>query len=460
MSIYRTRTRARATAAGDATRIEVWSHGVNANQLPRRDDNQRGASRCFARCSAAGAALCASSATWPAMLLLLLRLPGECWAQLCVYLDLRALSALRATSRAVEAALMLAPLDCWVDLRCSAKGQRTVSPAGLRALRRLAGGRLRSVDLHGCTQLSCPYLASAMLLQEADSDANERLAYLGMGDVRLLSPGDATPDPSRGMGRFLELLMSRCANLTRLDLSGCRAVDGHAIETLAACMDDGLCQLRWLALDACASSIAPVRSAKTVGSHPLTPLARHAHKLYELGLGAFLHFDDSALDAALLHPSVDIAIQRAEHVSEAAAADLPVAMARLRAAQPGIGTRPAATAEADGATPGPSSLRVLRLHSSRNLRMTCSRWRRHCFVLPHLVDLDLSLCPRLGTEVFDSLLHGVPILRRLNLSGCDTLTDVQVLRLFATEAAQHCAAGLIDLNLGETSNEVLCCCAH
>ena len=136
----------------------------------------------------------------------------------------------------------------------------------------------------------------------------------------LLSPGDATPDSSQGMGRFLQLLMLRCTNLTRLDLSGCRAVDGHAIETLAGCMDDGLHQLRWLALDACASSIAPVRSTKTVGSHPLAPLARHTHRLYELGLGAFLHFDDTALDAALLPPSVDLAIQRGEH----AVADSPV----------------------------------------------------------------------------------------------------------------------------------------
>jgi hypothetical protein len=387
----------------------------------------------------------------------MLRLPGECWAQLCVYLDLRTLSALRATSRAVEAALMLAPLDCWVDLRCSAKGERAVSPAGLQALRHMAGGRLRSVDLHGCTQLSCPNLATALLLHDADSHANDGLAYLGMGDVRLLRPSNAASDPSRGMWQFLQTLMQRCPNLTRLDLSGCRAVDGHVIETLASCMDNGLNQLRWLALDACASSIAPVRSAKAVVSHPLTPLARHAHKLYELGLGAFLHFDDEALDAALLHPIVDNTISRDQRISEAAAVELPVAVAQAHAAQVGNSVRPGQTA--NGTQPGPSLLRVLRLHSSRNLLMTRSRWRRHCFVLPNLVELDLSLCPRLGTATFASLLQGVPVLRRLNLSGCDSLADAQVLSLFAGKASQDCAAGLISLNLGKAKAcHNLCCC--
>ena len=376
----------------------------------------------------------------------MLLLPGECWAYLCVYLDLRSLTALRATSHAIGAALKLAPLDCWVDLRCSAKGQRKVSPAGLRALRFMAGPRLRSVDLHGCTQLSCHLLASSLLLQQTADDSDDvdglPYEYLGMGDVRLLSPGNATPDPSRGMGHFLQLLAQRCGSLTRLDLSGCRAVDGHAIETLAACMDGGIPQLRWLALDGCASSLAPARRGTKSGSnHPLAPLARHAHRLCELGLGAFLHFDDDALGAVFWRPSVDELL--ANRVNEDVAA---VPLVAVVEAQVRLTAADQASAEAQ---PVRSMLRVLRLHSSSNLQMTRGRWSRYSLCLPNLVELDLSICPRLGAEVFNSLLEGFPVLRRLNLAGCDTLGDAQVLALFASKAAQSCAAGLLDLNLGE-----------
>ena len=356
----------------------------------------------------------------------MLALPGECWAQMCVYLDLRSLAALRATSHAVGVALKLAPLDCWVDLRCSAKGQRRVSPAGLRALRSMAGARLRSVDLHGCTQLSCAYLATSLLLEGADSGAIDELSFLGLGDVRLLSPRNTHPDPSHGMGHCLQLLAQRCTNLTRLDLSGCRAVDGHAIELLAACMDVGVPQLRWLAFDGCASSLAPARGAKTGGNHPLAPLARHAHKLCELGLSAFLHFNDEALDAVLLRPNIEKALA-----------------ARAAEASVGVPRAEVTTAEAPVDT---AMMRVLRLSNSRDLRLARSQ---NCFYLPHLVELDLAVCPRLGTEVFDWLLTAVPVLRRLNLSGCNSLRDAQVLAMFAHEAAQSCAAGLIDFNLGK-----------
>lgn len=383
----------------------------------------------------------------------MLLLPGECWAHLAVYLDLRSLTVLGATSHAVGAALKLAPLDCWVDLRCSSKVHRQVSPGCLRALRRMAGARLRSVDLHGCTQLSCPNLATSLLeLHETDKGTVQGLSYLGLGDIRFLNPRGASPISSHGMGRFLQLLMQRCANLTRLDLSGCRAVDGQAIETLAACMDDGILHLRWLALDGCASSLAPVRRAKAENHHPLAPLARHAHKLYELGLGAFLHFDDAALDAALLHPSASNMLRlRTGHPGEA----VPAATATtVEGARPVAGVVEAQAVAAARTTSRPSILRVLRLHSSGNLRMTRSQWSRHCLWLPHLVELDLSICPRLGHEVFGSLLQGVPALRRLNVSGCDTLGDAQVLSLFASEDAKKCAAGLIDLNLGK---QCLCC---
>lgn len=359
----------------------------------------------------------------------ILLLPGECWATLAVYLDLKAISALMGTSHAMRTALELAPLDCWVDLRFSAKAQRKVSPSGLRALRHMAGARLQSVDLHGCTQLSCPCLVTSLLLEsQAAGDAIDSLLYLGMGDVRLISPGHPSPNPLHCMGRFLQLVLQRSEHLTRLDLSGCRAVDGHAIEMLASCMDDGVPRLRWLALDGCASSLAPVRRANAAGTHPLAPLARHAHKLYELGLGAFLHFDDDALDAALLHPRSETLLTTGTNNVDGAS---PFTTADTRTHH------------------GSSSMRVLRLHSSGNLRMISSRWMRQYFSLPHLVELDLSICPRLGTGIFGTLLGHVPALRRLNLSGCDTLGDTQVLTLFAGEAQQTCAASLIDLNLGE-----------
>ena len=111
------------------------------------------------RASAAAAAAAAAQALPP-----IYELVGECWAAVGVFLDLRALSCLCCTSRALATTLAAAPLDCWMDMRCSARGQRSISAAGLQALRRIAGARLRTLDLHGCTQLQSATLPSAVLM--------------------------------------------------------------------------------------------------------------------------------------------------------------------------------------------------------------------------------------------------------------------------------------------------------
>ena len=345
-------------------------------------------------------------------------LVGEAWAAIGVFLDLRALSCLRAASRMLGAALAGAPLDCWADLRCSAKGQRRISAAGLQALRRIAGPRLRALDLHGCTQLQSVTLLAAVLLPPGPAEDNEpaenlnNLVSLGLGDVRLLTPGSATPNPTQGMGTFLWDMLQQAPRLTRLDLSGCRSVDGYAINVLAECMDDDSLPLKWLALDGCASSLGR-------GSE-LMPLGRHAHKMYELGLGAFLHFNDTALLAALCGHA-DLA--RTDRFWNGG--DLPA-----------------------------SSLRVLRVNSSRDL--TFRTWPTSVLAglevnqpfehLHELVELDLSLCPRLSTAVFARLLCGSQKLRRVNLSGCDTLGDAELETMFIDTTQSQ----LIELNLAAT----------
>lgn len=288
------------------------------------------------------------------------------------------------------------------------------------------------------------------------------------------------------MGAFMRELLLCAPRLTRLDLSGCRAVDRYAIATIAECMDGpagGCClPLRWLALDGCASSLAQSRlqrprriaaqasddtssaqaevnasanvndgsTTANLGGysysysgdgqqgpavalgHPLAPLGRHAHRLYELGLGAFLHFDDTALGAALdghddrRGGGGGSSSRRGSGDNDSLSSSLRVL--RLNSSRE---LRLILTADPAGPDPAPDAASESSTNGAPQLRM--SMWRRLCRV----VELDLSLCPRLAKAVYGSLLVDLPQLSRLSLQGCDTLGDTELISMLTAPQLQH-----------------------
>ena len=321
--------------------------------------------------------------------MLLLALPPEVICCVVEHLDVCTFCRLVAASASVRDWLCAAPLRLWSDLRCSGQAARVVDAPGLLALLRHAGARLCALDLHGCTKLTAATIDGILHSTQMQTVVRS----LGLGGARFVAPQDNS-DPALTFSG-----LPHCHALTRLDVAGCRAVGSAAVASIAALLRSPGCRLRFLALDGCASSLAPRKKAlpgvpsalplavlggdqhHELGSITTIPTTVPAVGLLELGLSGYSQLQDSSVARSI---------------------------------------------------PRGSALRVLRLGGSDVLQLRhdgaaeAALWQ--CGG-QQLTALDLSLCSQLDAAMLRQLLDRLPHLQRLNLLGCKTLTDEVALQV-------------------------------